>query len=313
MISIQKFVDQSVFRENLVQARVRFFLRKIAWLFLISIMLTACRSISSPVPSVIYSPTSPPADSPTASLEVRLNKDIHIWSLGGNGWALRLGNRLLVFDYVESIDPTPAVTGVSRNLQHGYVNTAEIKNYEVYVFVTHSHQDHYDPVILEWEEDIDDITYFFGWQAGDNPQHNYLIGPRAHTQSGSMRVFTINSHHAGVPEVAFLVKIDQITIYHNGDYMASFEEDFEYLKAISDHIDIAFVIGWPFINHQLFQQAIHLTELFYPEYLFPICREGDEDNCHQFAELLADHGIEATVQYSQQRGDEFIISQSGID
>jgi hypothetical protein len=256
---------------------------------------------------------SPQADSPTESIVDRSNLNIYIWSLGGNGWALRFGNRLLIFDYVESTDPNPPATGETRNLRRGYINPEEIMDYEVYVFVTHSHQDHYDPVILEWQDVVDDITYFFGWQAGDNPEHHYLIGPRAHTQSGSVQVFTINSHHAGVPEVAYLVQINGITIYHNGDYMSSYVEDFEYLKTISDHIDIAFVIGWPYINHQHFQQAILLTEMFYPEYLFAICREGDEEKCLQFANLLVEHGVDATVQYAEQRGGEFIISQLGIE
>jgi hypothetical protein len=276
-------------------------------------MLTACGPTSSPIPVEIPISPSPQTIFPSESTEDRPSQNIYLWSLGGNGWALRLGNRLLVFDYVESTDPNLPAAREEQNLQRGYVNTEEIKDYEVFVFVTHSHPDHYDPVILEWKEHVDDITYFFGWQADDDPEHHYLIGPRAHTKSGGLQVFTINSHHAGVPEVAYLVKVDRITIYHNGDYMASFEEDFEYLKTISDHIDIAFVIGWPFINHQQFQQAILLSDLFYPEYLFASCREGDEEKCRQFADLFVEQGVEATVQYSEQRGDEFIISGLGIN
>jgi hypothetical protein len=163
-------------------------------------------------------------------------------------------------------------------------------------------------VIFEWQENVDNITYIFGWQAGGNPDHHYLIGPRAHGEIGSLNVFTINSHHAGVPEVAYLVQINGITIYHNGDYMSSYVEDFEYLKTISDHIDIAFVIGWPYIDHQHFQQAILLADMFSPEHIFAICREGDEEKCRQFKDLLPEYGGEATIEYADRRGDEFNIT-----
>jgi len=140
-----------------------------------------------------------------------------------------------------------------------------------------------------------------------------MVGPRAHTQSGDVEVYTINSHHAGVPEVAFLVKVDGVTIYHNGDYLASYLEDYEYLRTITHRIDIAFVIGWPFVNHQHFQQAVLLAEMFHPTYVFTINREGDEDKSRQFAELLAEHGVEATVLYAEHRGDDFICSRSAVE
>jgi L-ascorbate metabolism protein UlaG (beta-lactamase superfamily) len=271
-------------------------------------MLTACGPITSPSQTVSPLSPSPQTDDHTESTEDRSDLTIHIWSLGGNGWALGIGHRLLIFDYVESTDPNPPAANEARNLQRGYINTEEVKEYEVYVFVTHSHQDHYDPVILEWENAVDNITYFFGWQAGDNPDHHYLIGPRAHGEFGSLKVFTINSHHAGVPEVAYLVQINGITIYHNGDYMSSYVEDFEYLKTISDQIDIAFVIGWPYIDHQHFQQARFLADMFYPEYLFAICREGDEERCRQFKELLIEYGVDANIGSADRRGEEFVIS-----
>jgi L-ascorbate metabolism protein UlaG (beta-lactamase superfamily) len=276
-------------------------------------MLIACGPITRPIQTEFPLSPSQQAVSPTDSNEERSNFNIYMWSLGGNGWALKLGNRLLIFDYVESTDPSPPENGEMRNLRHGYISTEEIKDYEVYVFVTHSHQDHYDPVILEWQEDVDNIRYFFGWQADDNPEYHYMIGPRAHTQSGSVEVFTINSHHAGVPEVAYLVQINGITIYHNGDYMSSYVEDFEYLQTISDHIDIAFVIGWPYMDHQHFKQAILLADMFYPEYLFASCREGEVEKCRQFADLLVDYGVDALVQYSDQRGNEFVIPDNSED
>jgi L-ascorbate metabolism protein UlaG (beta-lactamase superfamily) len=292
------------------ELRARPIFRLIVPQILLAALLIACGRVTTPLPTV--SPFQHAAQA-TESNESELGVGIHVWSLGGNGWALELGNKLLIFDYVEGTDPNPPAADEARNLQRGYIDTEEIKDYETYVFVTHSHPDHYDPIIIGWQDMIDDITFFFGWGASEDPEHHYLIGPRAHIRSGSVEVFTINSHHAGVPEVAYLVKTDGLTIYHNGDYMASYVEDFEYLKTASDHIDIAFVIGWPYTDHQQFQQALLLNEMFSPKYMFAICREGDEERCGQFANLLAEHGVDAAVQYAEQRGDQFFIPQSEIE
>ncbi len=241
------------------------------------------------------------------------DSSVHVWSLGGNGWALRIGDKMLVFDYVEGADATPPDSGGARNLERGYLDPDELRSFETYVFVTHSHQDHFDPAILEWEGQTERITYFFGWKCGTNREHNYMIGPRAHTKSGGVEVYTINSNQDGVPEVAYLVKVNGLIIYHNGDYRASYVQDFDYLRTITDHIDVAFVIGWPYVNHQHFRQAKLLAETFKPVYMFAICREGDEDKCRLFAELLAEHGVENSVLYAEHRGSDFVIPRSAFE
>jgi len=70
--------------------------------------------------------------------------------LGANGWAVTVGNRLLIFDYQEETDPSPPAAN-ERDLNHGYINPSEIEGFDVYVFVSHSHFDHYDLTIRSWE------------------------------------------------------------------------------------------------------------------------------------------------------------------
>jgi L-ascorbate metabolism protein UlaG (beta-lactamase superfamily) len=71
---------------------------------------------------------------------------LNVRYLGANGWAVTIGERMLIFDYQEETDPSPARAS-ERDLAHGYIDPAELVGYEVYVFVTHSHFDHYAPVI----------------------------------------------------------------------------------------------------------------------------------------------------------------------
>lgn len=166
-----------------------------------------------------------------------------VWYLGHCGYAVRTRDHLLVFDYQERQDGQQRKSRPERpSLSSGWIDPAEIKGLKVRVFVSHSHEDHFDPVIFGWKKTVPDIAYFFGWKAADDPAYNYLVGPRAELGSAGLQIATINSHHSGVPEVAWLIKVDGLVVYHNGDCCPnepSTEHDF--LKTKTGRIDLAFV------------------------------------------------------------------------
>ncbi len=233
---------------------------------------------------------------------------VEVRYLGANGWAVTIGERLLIFDYQEDTDPAPPPRS-ERNLAHGYVDPNELIDYDVYVFVTHSHFDHYDRVIHRWANQLERITYLFGWEAGTNPEHYYLDEWREHVSVDGIEVYTIYSHHSGVPEVAYLVQVDDLIVFHNGDYKADYENDFTYLQTITDRIDVAFLIGHPVEDHQYFQQALRMDELFDVATVFPMNREGEAYRCHEYAELLAESGVGSTVIVAGTRGDLFTLER----
>lgn len=285
----------------------------------LSVLLFACGLLDRPYPtdtprstppfrSLSSSTSSLASADTTAELQTDdFDQDVQIHSLGGNGWAVAIADRMLIFDYVESGETYPPPSVDERILQGGYIDPHELSGYEVYVFVTHSHPDHFDDVIFEWQEHIPDIRYIFGWQAGNHPDHYYLSDPHAQIQVDGAEIYTINSY-SDVPEVAFVVKVGGLVIYHNGDYSGSYVDDFEYLHTITDHIDIAFVIGWPYVSHQHFQQALLLAEMFNPPFIFSNCRQGNEGTCRQFAEMLPEFGVSGTILYAEYRGECFRIS-----
>jgi L-ascorbate metabolism protein UlaG (beta-lactamase superfamily) len=166
-----------------------------------------------------------------------------VWYLGHCGYAVRTRGHFLIFDYQESRDgQQPKSRPAAPSLASGWIDPEEIKGLKVRVFVSHSHEDHFDPVIFTWKKVIPDIAYYFGWQAADDPSYNYLIGPRAGLTSGGLEIATINSHHSGVPEVAWLVKVDGLVIYHNGDCQPDDPApEHDFLKTNANGIDLAFV------------------------------------------------------------------------
>ena len=220
----------------------------------------------------------------SASSEIPLQEDnpkhggASIWYLGHCGFAVRTSNHLLIFDYQELRDgQQPKVRPANPALENGWINPEEIKNHAVRVFVSHSHNDHFDPVIFEWRKDIPDIQYFFGWKAGDDTSFHYLVGPRAEYKSGGLEIATINSHHSGVPEVAWLAKVDGVVIYHNGDCQPDDPlSEYEFLKKKAAQIDVAFV---PPVHGERLQYSIQNLELFRefsPRLVLPMhARAGD--------------------------------------
>jgi L-ascorbate metabolism protein UlaG (beta-lactamase superfamily) len=229
-----------------------------------------------------------------------------VWYLGHCGFAVRTAQHLLIFDYQERRDgPQPRMRGGATVLGAGWVDPATIAGDRVRVFVSHSHDDHFDPVILGWRKSIPDIAYYFGWKAAEDPANHYLAGPRATHTGDGLEIVTINSHHSGVPEVAFLVKVDGLAIYHNGDYRMDYKADFPYLQKYAARFDLVFVLGVSDESIQYGQQNRELFERFKPGAIFPMHAEAGARMYHEFAEAFRARMPELSVAVPEKLGDRF--------
>jgi L-ascorbate metabolism protein UlaG (beta-lactamase superfamily) len=243
--------------------------------------------------------------------------DASIWYLGHCGFAVRTAKHLLIFDYQERRDgPQPRSRGGAAGLDNGWVDLSAIARDRVRVFVSHSHEDHFDPVIFSWRKTIPDIAYYFGWQAADDPANHYLVGPRAAYAGEGLEILTINSHHSGVPEVAFLVKVDGLAIYHNGDYRMDYRADFPYLQKYAARFDLVFVLGVSDESTQYGQQNRDLFERFKPGAVFPMHAEAGARMYHEFAKTFGARIPGLSIMVPEKLGDRFEyrdgrISRSG--
>lgn len=238
---------------------------------------TSAPPTNTPIPLTAEpSLTGPPTTEPGVSSNTWLQRDLStdeavVWYLGHCGYAIRTQNHFLIFDYQEKHDgreakPRPA----QPSLENGFIVPDEIENLRVRVFVTHEHADHFDPVIFEWKDRVPDIAYYFGWRAADDPSFHYLVGPRAELKSDDLEIYTINSHHSGVPEVAYLVKVDGLVIYHNGDYRGEYEEDYPFLRRVAGRIDLTFAFRDFDERNRYFEQNIDLFQRFDHRAIFPM-------------------------------------------
>jgi L-ascorbate metabolism protein UlaG (beta-lactamase superfamily) len=236
-----------------------------------------------------------------------------VWYLYHCGYAVKTGTKLLVFDYVGNFrrGPEPRLlVPVEPVLANGWINPKEIKNLAVVVFVSHGHVDHYDEVIRSWEKTIPNIHYVFGWDARWSGRNVHsLAGPRAEAKFDGLEIATVKSHHSGVPESAFLVNVNGLTIYHNGDYvgkMGDYEStpsnvaaDMAYLKTKCETVDILF---GPAAVDDIFNRIILDLK---PKVMFPMHYGGHEEKYREFARDLKAAGIDVPVFCPEKPGDQF--------
>ena len=143
--------------------------------------------------------------------------------LAHSGFEVEYKDSVLIFDYYKGEIP---VLRLSERLK---------EERKVYVFASHSHEDHFNPCILQWAEELEHVMYILSDDIKGNvpddvsdksasnesasnesvsgrnityvsPNHTYKIG--------GLSVRTLRSTDKGV---AFLVHLEDKVIYHAGD------------------------------------------------------------------------------------------------
>ncbi|GHW02333.1 hydrolase [candidate division SR1 bacterium] len=135
-----------------------------------------------------------------------------------SGFVIETDNSVLIFDYYRN-DPA------NGSISDGVINQKffESTNKPIIVFVSHSHYDHFNPVIFEWSQFCPDITYIL---SADLPplaklgKNRVVISPfqnrKIEKESGlDLTVISIPATDAGN---AYLVKVDGMSFYHSGDH-----------------------------------------------------------------------------------------------
>ena len=123
-----------------------------------------------------------------------------------SGFAVETGAHLLIFDYYKD---TPR----GGKLVDGVIDPAEVSGRDVVVFASHSHGDHYSPVIFGWRGTLPRVRYVLSDDIRTR-EEAFRIGPGETLDLGDLSVRALRSTDAGA---AFLVRTGGKTIFHAGD------------------------------------------------------------------------------------------------
>ena len=141
-----------------------------------------------------------------------------------SSFAVELDNCILLFDYFKGNLP--------------YFN----KNKKLYVFSSHSHHDHFNKSVFELEKIHPNVEYILSDDIQVPSSENInLIGANEKLVVDNLEIETLLSSDLGV---AFIVKVENKTIYHAGDLNwwhwegeNSPEENSEAEKMFKDSVD----------------------------------------------------------------------------
>lgn len=167
------------------------------------------------------------------------NRECVIWYLGHSGWAIKTKNHFLVFDYTEMNNLIE-----DKEIQNSVINLEDIKDENVYVFVSHAHGDHYDKAIYGWEPQVKNIKYIFGWDNSQN-HRDFCAAANKTYNIDEVEITTIEATDDGV---GYLIEVDGLSIVHFGDHAnwcqeieADYKKQIDYMKEKRATVDIAFI------------------------------------------------------------------------
>jgi len=157
---------------------------------------------------------------------------------------------------------------------------------------------------------VPDIAYFFGWKAAEDPSYHYLIGPRAELKSGGLDIVTINSHYSGVPEAAWLVKVERLVIYHNGDCQPGDPaSEYDFLKTKAGRIGLAFVPPVYEDRYRYAAQNLDLFQKFSPRAVFPMHAQAGDSKYVEFKKTYKAKISGLPVFIPRRMGDRFDVAR----
>ena len=225
-----------------------------------------------------------------------------VYHLYHSGIAVKLDKQLFIFDYYN--DQAVSDNDLS-SLERGVLREDSFFNIEeAFVFVSHDHHDHYNKVIFEWEKYCDNIYYILAEQVSltkdlKNKDNLYRIKK---DQSLSLSNFKIKALGSTDKGVSFLVKKEEINIFHAGDLnwwkwkkfsakvQKKEEKDYkrEVHKLKREKIDIAFVPVDSRLEENYYLAGQYFINKIKPELFVPIHFSNNFAITEKFSEKMAE-------------------------
>ncbi len=232
-----------------------------------------------------------------------------------SGFIVETKNNTLVFDYFDY--------SKSFNIDKGGILSEEFFSNKdnVYVFVSHNHGDHYSPEILKWQNTNSTIKYILSDDINvhNNKSNYYFIKPYDEMTIENIEIKAFGSTDRGV---SFLVKVDDLLIFHSGDLnwwhwkndsektqekeATDYKVEINKLKDYTTNtIDIAFVPVDPRLEEYYYLAGEYFAKSIKPKLLVPMHFSTNFNITKQFMDKIKDLDSETIV--ITKPGEEFIF------
>lgn len=233
-----------------------------------------------------------------------------------SGFSVASGDVLLIFDYW---------TGKEKKLPERFqINMDLLTRYrEVYVFISHGHVDHFDPVVYEWAL-YAPMQYVIAEGMPDKA-HGMRIAPGGKAKL-SDRV-TVNAFGSTDDGVSFLVELDGVKFFHAGDLnfwhwrevstakeIEEADKDFraEVAPLIGEDIDVCFFPVDPRMGMHFDAGANYFMMTVKPRLLLPMHFWGRSDVIVEFARRSRSRETEIVPMVNQGQQIELEFDDDGF-
>ena len=222
---------------------------------------------------------------------------VKVTYLFNSGFVVETRRHLLVFDFYREAADRPARKILRETDLPEFLQTDQM----VYIFASHHHADHYNPAILSWEKFRTGLTYILSDDINlrEKPKRYHLVAADRQLEIDTLQLKTIGSTDQGV---AFLVKVDELSIFHAGDLnwwywwddrpaeIAEMERRFkgEIAKISGEHVDLAFFPVDPRLAGYFHYGGRYFMEKVQPGIFFPMHFGLDYEIIERFAYEVRD-------------------------
>jgi len=236
------------------------------------------------------------------------NLKAKIYYVYHSGFILGTQTYFLVLDYYKEPGISKENLLLPGLLSHENIN----HNKKVFIFCSHSHGDHFNPVILDFDKYNPNVKYILSTDITiKNKKSNYIFMEEADEKEiNNLYVKAYGSTDIGI---SFLVKVDNLNIFHAGDlnwwhwkedsleeqHLAelNFKIQIEKLKK-EETIDIAFFPVDPRLEEFYYVGGKYFAEQLHPNLLIPMHFADNPSITKIFAEKISELNIKS-VQINQ--------------
>ncbi|GIM28875.1 hydrolase [Clostridium polyendosporum] len=142
-----------------------------------------------------------------------MNKfNVRVNYLYNSGFCIETKKHLLIFDYY-----LDSVKSNIKNKTSGIISEEDLKtNKQIVVFSSHSHEDHFNPVIFNWALINSNITYVLSSdiESIKNSENIKYMSPYNQLKLNDLVIKSYGSTDIGI---SFLINVDGVNLFHAGD------------------------------------------------------------------------------------------------
>jgi L-ascorbate metabolism protein UlaG (beta-lactamase superfamily) len=230
-----------------------------------------------------------------------------------SSFIMETNSHIFIFDYYNDNS-----NGQDRSLNNGVISDEILKSDKsIYVFASHGHGDHFNPLIFEWKKINHNIKYILSSdiEIKENyPEHN-LISEGESIEFEDIVVKAYGSTDIGV---SFMINADGMNIFHAGDlnwwhwydetdeFNTNMAKDFKYQidKLKDNDIDIAFFPVDYRLEENYYLGGEYFIENLSPKLFIPMHFGDHPEITNDFSQKQK--GSKTKIEVINERGQEIL-------